>query len=79
MSVSDVELNECHSLICTDFTLVDLKKPDTEAFGHSQFKDKLISTSLLKKLINCASWESLTVVLVYTITCKHNKTIYKLS
>ena len=67
MSVSDVELKECHSLICPDFTLVDFVTSYKEASGHSQIKDKLISTSLLKILINCASWESLTVSIVCTI------------
>jgi len=67
MSVSDMELKECHSLICPDFTLVDFVTSYKEASGHSQIKDKLISTSLLKILINCASWESLTVSIVCTI------------
>ncbi|KAL4112798.1 hypothetical protein QTP88_016527 [Uroleucon formosanum] len=72
MSVSDMELKECHSLIYPDFTLVDFVISYKEASGHSQIKDKLISTSLLKLLINCASCESLTVSIECTITYKHS-------
>jgi len=55
MSVSDMELKECHSLICPDFSLVDFVTSYKEASGHSQIKDKLISTCVLKILINCGN------------------------
>jgi len=75
MSVSDMELKEeCHSLICPDFSLVDFVTSYKEPSGHSRIKDKLISTSVLKILINCASRESLTVSIVYTYF-KYNKII----
>lgn len=66
MSVSDMELKECHSLKCSGFSLVDFVTSYKDASGHSQIKDELISTSLLKILINSPSWESLTVSIVFT-------------
>jgi len=76
MSVSDIELKERHSLICPDFSLVDFVTSYKDAFEHSQIKDKFISTSVLKILTNCASWESLTVSIVCTYF-KYNRIIHK--
>lgn len=64
LSTSDMELKECHALICPDLSLVEFVTSYREASGHAQIKDKLISTSLLKILINCPSWLSLTISIV---------------
>lgn len=72
LSTSDIELKECHSLICPDFMLVDFVTSYREASGHIQIKDKPISTSLLKILINCPSWKSLTI----SIVCKNKMNRY---
>ncbi|KAL4098742.1 hypothetical protein QTP88_023284 [Uroleucon formosanum] len=70
MSVSDMELKECHSLIYPDYSLVDFVTSYKEVSEHSQIKDELISTSLLKILINCPSWESLTVSMACVLSMK---------
>ncbi|CAI6356382.1 unnamed protein product [Macrosiphum euphorbiae] len=41
MSVSDLELKECHSLICPYYSLVDFVTSYKEASGHSEIKMSL--------------------------------------
>lgn len=63
-TVTDIELNECHKMICPDFSLVDFVTSYRKASYTSEVAEKKMSIQLLKSLLLNEAWKPLSISVV---------------